>query len=562
MLDCLDATAVRRWCAAGLDALRRHQAEIDQLNVYPVPDGDTGTNLVLTVTSAWEALAAEPDLLAAADESDAQRLTRILRCMARGALLGARGNSGVIVSQILRGTADALADLPAGAALAKGRAVAGALGSAAKAAYGAVADPVEGTVLTVVAAAAAAAHAADTDDLSAVVEAAARAATAALARTPEQLPVLARAGVVDAGGRGLVVLLDALAEVVTGRAMPAPAPTRRSLVSTMLRERGSATYEYEVQYLLDATRDAVGSLTGALGGLGDSLVIVGAGGDSEITTWNVHVHVNDVGAAVEAGVEAGRPYRITVTRFADQMATPAAAGQPPPERVADPGRRAVVVITRGAGLAAILTGEGATVVDAGASVEGGETGSPSTVDLLDAIRATGAGEVVVLPNDKNVQGVANAAAEEARAEGVRVAVLPTRSSVQALAALAVRDPSRRFDDEVIAMAEVVGACRFAEVTVATREALTVAGRCQPGDVLALVEGEVLLIGSDLSATCATLLDRMLDGGGEMVTLVLGSGAPADLGDSLLRYLNHHRPFVEVQMYDGGQPHYPLLVGVE
>jgi len=220
------------------------------------------------------------------------------------------------------------------------------------------------------------------------------------------------------------------------------------------------------------------------------------------------------------------------------------------------------VITRGAGLAAILTGEGATVVDAGASVEGGETGSPSTFDLLDAIRATGAGEVVVLPNDKNVQGVANAAAEEARAEGVRVAVLPTRSSVQALAALAVRDPSRRFDDEVIAMAEVVGACRFAEVTVATREALTVAGRCQPGDVLALVEGEVLLIGSDLSATCATLLDRMLDGGGEMVTLVLGSGAPADLGDSLLRYLNHHRPFVEVQLYDGGQPHYPLLVGVE
>jgi DAK2 domain fusion protein YloV len=563
VLDCLDATAVRRWCAAGLDALRRHQAEIDQLNVYPVPDGDTGTNLVLTVTSAWEALVAEPDLLAAADESDAQRLARILRCMARGALLGARGNSGVIVSQILRGTADALADLPAGAALAKGRAVAGALSSAAKAAYGAVAEPVEGTVLTVVAAAAAGAHAADTDDLSAVVEAAARAATAALARTPEQLPVLARAGVVDAGGRGLVVLLDALAEVVTGRSMPAPASTRRSLVSTMLRERGSAAYEYEVQYLLDATTDAVESLTAALGGLGDSLVIVGAGGDSEITTWNVHVHVNDVGAAVEAGVDAGRPYRITVTRFADQMAVSAGtAVTAPPERVTEPDHRAVVVVTRGAGLAAILTAEGATVVDAGASVEGGETGSPSTFDLLDAIRATGAGEVMLLPNDTNVQGVANAAAAEARVEGIRVAVLPTRSPVQALAALAVRDASRQFDDEVIAMAEVVGACRFAEVTVATREALTVAGRCQPGDVLALVEGEVLLIGSDLSATCATLLDRMLDGGGEMVTLILGSGAPADLADSLGRYLADHRPFVEVQTYDGGQPHYPLLVGVE
>jgi DAK2 domain fusion protein YloV len=549
VLDRLDATAVRRWCAAGLDALRRHQVEIDELNVYPVPDGDTGTNLVLTVASAWDALDAQPDAGSAAD-GEIARLARVLRCMARGALLGARGNSGVIVSQILRGTADALADVPA----ARGRAMADALAAAAKAAYAAVAEPVEGTVLSVATAAAASALAADTDDLAAVVRAAAEGAAHALARTPEQLPVLARAGVVDAGGRGLVVLLDALVEVVTGQA-PATAPLarvardRRRL--TVARETGSANYGYEVQFLLDAADDAVEQLKLALADLGDSLVIVGTGGSGggAVPTWNVHVHVNDVGAAIEAGVEAGRPHRISVTRFADQ------SGVVPPSTV-DADARGVVVVARGAGLIDVFAAEGAVVVD------GGPTHNPSTMQVLDAIRATGAGQVALLPNDGNVHAVAAAAAEEARATGIEVGVIPTRSPVQALAAIAVRDAARRFHDDVIAMAEAAGACRYAEVTRATKEALTVAGRCQPGDVLALVEGEVNLIDHDLRGACATLLDRMLGGGGELVTLILGADAPADLGDFLTRHVRERWPFVEVHPYQGGQPHYPLLVGVE
>jgi hypothetical protein len=556
VLDTLDAAAVRRWCAAGLAALRRHQVEIDQLNVYPVPDGDTGTNLVLTFTSAWQALVAEPESLTTADgappETDADRLARILRCMARGALLGARGNSGVIVSQILRGTADALALAPA----AKGRALADALTAATKAAYAAVAEPVEGTVLSVVTAAAAAASAADTDDLAAVVHAAARAATIALARTPEQLPVLARAGVVDAGGRGLVVLLDALAEVVTGRVVDSHASSTGPRALVTARESGSSAYEYEVQYLLDATVAAVDALKPVLAALGDSLVIVGAGGDDEVTTWNVHVHVNDVGAAIEAGIVSGRPYRITVTRFADQGVPVGEQPTEPGPTPVDDAARGLVVVARGDGLGAIFAAEGAVVVD------GGITSCPSTADLLDAIRASGAGRVVLLPNDKNVHGVASAAAEEVRAAGVRVAVVPTRSPVQALAAMAVRDPSRRFDDEVIAMAEAAGACRFAEVTVATKEALTVAGRCEPGDILALVEGEVNLIGPELVSTCLILLDRMLAAGGELVTLVLGAGAPPHLAETLQQHIAEHWTFIEVQCYDGGQPHYPLLVGVE
>ncbi|MEU6076705.1 DAK2 domain-containing protein [Micromonospora sp. NPDC047074] len=537
MLDTLDAAAVRRWCAGGLVALRRHQGEIDELNVYPVPDGDTGTNMVLTLTSAQQALAMG---LGTLPEDGPTPHGHALRLMARGALLGARGNSGVILSQILRGFADAVAPLPA----VRGRALAAALRDATAAAYAAVARPVEGTVLSVVAAAAHAAERADSDDLRAVARAASGGAARALARTPEQLPALARAGVVDAGGRGLCLLLDALVEVVTGESPehPAPAPRPVRPPATAVRETGSEEYAYEVQFLLDAGPEAVDRLRVELAALGDSLVVVGDG-TAGTGTWNVHVHVNDVGAAIEAGVVAGRPHRISVTRFADQPATTARM---------EPDGRAAVVVATGTGIAELFAGEGATVVP----------GNPSIGELLDAVRATGAARVVVLPNDPDTQAVANAAAREAHALGVRVSVVPTRSPVQALAALAVRDPARRFADDVIAMAEAAGACRYAEVCYARREALTVAGPCRPGDVLALVEGEVHLIGADLTDTCAAVVDRMLGGGGELVTLLSGADAPEGLAEAVREHVAHRWPFVEVQAYRGGQPHFPLLVGVE
>ncbi|MFK3980193.1 DAK2 domain-containing protein [Micromonospora sp. NPDC050397] len=615
MLETLDAAAFRRWCAGGLAALERHRAEIDELNVYPVPDGDTGTNLVLTLTSAQRALAL--DLDGTTPERD-DRLefaqlhrsphARVLRLMARGALHGARGNSGVILSQILRGLADTLAPEP----VVRGRDLARALRAASTAAYAAVAKPVEGTVLSVVAAAAEAATTADTDDLPTVARAAATGGARALARTPGQLPALARSGVVDAGGRGLCVLLDALVEVVTGAPPERPAaaapPTPRPPV-TVARETGAETYAYEVQFLLDAEPEAVERMRAVLAGLGDSLVVVGDEAEpGRVGTWNVHVHVNDIGAAVEAGVEAGRPYHISVVRFADQelrpvpepgeahpadadhaaratavteaapgfvrpAAVPAAATAPAPTQRpgaasaqrsgAAPTRRSgaapterrgrsAVVVADGLGLAELLTGEGATVVP----------GNPSTGELLGAIRSTGAARVVVLPNDPDTQAVASVAAREAHEIGIKVSVVPTRSPVQALAALAVRDPARRFEDDVIAMAEAAGACRYGEVCHASREALTVAGRCQPGDVLALVEGEVHLIGTDLVSTSVALLDRMLGGGGELVTLLLGADAPAGLAEAVRDHVSGRWPFVEVHDYPGGQPFYPLLVGIE
>jgi hypothetical protein len=272
-------------------------------------------------------------------------------------------------------------------------------------------------------------------------------------------------------------------------------------------------------------------------------VVVGGHG-----LFNVHVHVNDVGAAVEAGLDAGRPFRITVTRFVDQLAGPPPAG----------GRtgRAVVAVAPGAGLHELLGASGAAVVD------GGPTSGPSTAELLAAVRAAAAAEVVLLPNDPGSLAVASAAAAAAREEGFHVAVLPTRSAVQGLAALAVADPDRPFEDDVAAMAEAAGSTRFGEVTVAVREAVTMAGICRPGDVLGLLEGDVALLGADVEAVALELVDRMLAGGGELVTVVTGHDAPSGAGDRLRTTVEHRHPAVEVVVYDGGQPHFPLLLGVE
>jgi len=544
VLRALDPTGVRGWCAAVVEALAAHQQEIDDLNVYPVPDGDTGTNLALTAQAA-------ATTLGSAEPPDA---AGCLALLARGAVLGARGNSGVILSQILRGLADAC---PAGTLL-DGAALAAGLERAAELAYAAVAEPVEGTILSVARAAALAAGAVRDADLCAVAEAAAQAATQAVARTPSQLPELARAGVVDAGGRGLAVVLEALRTVVSGRPGNLPAPRRVARDRQVLeaaRETGSATYGYEVQYLLAATEDAVARLRLELAELGDSVVVVGTGDG----LWNVHVHVNDVGAAVESGVEAGRPFRITVTRFADQHAAAGGPGADAAEPAAEPPHAgsAIVAMAPGEGLSHLFEAEGVVVVAGGP----GE-GSPSTGSVLAAIAGTGAARVVVLPNDGNLTAVAGAAAEQARSDGVRVAVVPSRSPVQGLAAVAVHDAARRFDDDVIAMAEAAAATRYAGITVAVRNAITMAGQCTAGDVLGLVEGDVVLIGQSVEAVSRELTDRLLVTGGELVTLIVGADAPAGLGEALERHLVATHPEVDVVVYDGGQPLYPLLLGVE
>ncbi|WP_067169517.1 DAK2 domain-containing protein [Microtetraspora niveoalba] len=525
MLEVLDPPAVRRWSRLCADALGRARAEIDALNVFPVPDGDTGTNLHLTVLSAAEAVAGLP--------GDAGR-DRTWQTLAQGALLGARGNSGVIVSQAIRGLAEVL-----GRADGRGADLRRALARAAEMARDAVVRPVEGTVLTVLAAAAEAVRHAS-DDLGEVARIAAEEARGALRRTTGQLDVLARNHVVDAGGAGLVIILETLAEVVSGafsERHEVPAPAVRATAEAARGQAREAAPGYEVMYLLDAPEEAVGRLRAELDALGDSLVIVGGDG-----LWNVHVHVDDAGAAIEAALAAGRPHRIRVTHLGGRVHEPAPV-------------RGVVAVAAGDGLAALFRQAGAVVVRR----EPGAT--PPLAAVLAAVREAGS-EVAVLPNDNAAQAVAAAAAEIAREEGLTVSVLPTRASVQGLAALAVHDPLRRFDDDVVAMTDAAGHTRHGHVWVADREAVTSAGLCRPGDVLGVVDGDVALIGTALADVAVRVVDRMMSSSSEMVTLVTGAEPSAELAGAVQDRLARVRPDVEVVVYEGGQGGYPLLIGVE
>ncbi|MGV9246965.1 DAK2 domain-containing protein [Streptomyces sp. NPDC003710] len=550
----LDALAVRTWCGLALKALGRAREEIDAINVYPVADGDTGTNLYLTVESAAAAVEA---VFAGYEAGGTERptLADAVRAMAHGALIGARGNSGTILAQLLRGMAQVLA-ADGESAHTDARGLRLALRRAADSARHAVAHPVEGTVLTVASAAADAAVGAE-ESCAGVARAAYEGARAALAETPGQLAVLERAGVVDAGGRGLVAVLAALVETFTGEALPAPGgPGAYARVNGGFRvgseECAGAPADgggpaYEVIYLLEADDEAVARLRERLDALGDSLVVVGGDG-----LWNVHVHVDDAGAAVEAGVEAGRPYRIRITHFAAGDVHTTRAARPPRERA----QRAVVAVVPGEGLAGLYQEAGATTVLA----RPGEP--PASGELVQAVRRAHAREVVLLPNDADLRHTAAAAAEQARTEGIRVALIPTRSAVQGIAALAVHEPERRFDEDVVAMTSAAGATRYAEVAVAERQSWTMAGICQAGDVLGLIDGDVAVIGSDVTATAETVLDRMLAAGGEMVTLVLGDEAPETVAAHLEARVRESYLAVDTVVYRGGRQGPLLLIGVE
>jgi uncharacterized protein len=531
----LDLAVVSRFADMATDALGAAREEIDALNVYPVADGDTGTNMFLTLSAACDAL----------HEADPHDRTAALEAFARGALLGARGNSGVILAEMLGAVARRLARQ---AVEPTAVVVAEALQQAAEASYAAVGIPVEGTILTVCRAASDAAMervkvtGARTGE---VLCAAAAAARDALARTPEQLSVLRDAGVVDAGGRGLSAILDAAETALTGR-RPTPVAPRVGSQHTIPSPQPGAPAcpdgpAFEVMYLLDATPDAVTLLRERLAALGESLVITG----SE-PLWNVHVHVDDAGAAVEAGIEAGRPHRIRVSHLETVAPTPARTG------------RRVVAVAAGAGLRALFEEAGAVVVD------GGPGRRPSTGALLEAIRATNAAEVVVLPNDSDSVRAAAVAARTAETDdGIRVAVVPSYAQVQGLAALAVHEPGRTFDGDVLEMTATARHARHGAVTIAAKRAMTMAGPCEIGDVLGVVDGDFVVVGHDLASVATDVLGRLLGAGGEMVTVVSGAGADdPELARVCAAWVEANHPTVDVMVYDGGQDRYPLLMSVE
>ncbi len=541
-LEHLGAGDLRAVVTAYRDALKAHREAINGLNVYPVPDGDTGTNMALTLESVVAEL-----------EGAGQSMASVCDAVARGSLMGARGNSGVILSQILRGLTSVLRD----AERADGEVVARALKAAAEGAYQAVGRPVEGTILTVVREAAEAAAGARADAaLVEVLDAARAEGAASLGRTPELLDVLRQAGVGDAGGSGFLLLLDAALSVVDGRPLPEPAavPVGRSAAhppaSSDVETPGGP--RYEVMFLLEAPDEAVPALRTAWEAIGDSIAVVGGEG-----IWNCHVHTDDIGAAVEAGIDAGRPRQIRVTDLAGQVQEQgwvARAAAPASERPAVAGTTAVVAVASGDGLHRLFRSLGATEV-----VAGGQSMNPSTAELLDAVEATGAEQVVVLPNNSNIMAVAEQL-DGLTARTVRV--VPSEGVAEGLAALLALDPRAGAEENAKAMAAAAAAVVAGEVTRAVRSSSCAAGPIAAGDWLGMGPGGIEVVEESAAAAAIALLGVLAEDRHELVTLIEGEEAAADDTSRITGWLAEHRPDLAVEVHHGGQPLYPYLLGIE
>ena len=556
VLEVFGAEALRDTVITFRDTMKRHAAGINLLNVYPVPDGDTGTNMSRTL----DAVVTE---LEGADHA----LEPTCEAISHGSLMGARGNSGVILSQILRGLVTTLRTATPGSATK----VAAALKAASVASYEAVLKPIEGTILTVVRETADAAQRAASDGatLAAMLHVARAAGRKALANTPGQLPVLKDAGVVDAGGAGFMLLMDAALHVVDGEPLPEPSeasgPSQEQLDAVSHRASTSGEVDvselrYEVMFLLNIDDAKSKEFMQAWGKIGDSIVVVGGDG-----LYNCHVHTNDIGAAIEAPLElGGKPFKIRVTDLFEEMeeehaqreAQMSAAAKRPSAVSALPAVEcAVVAICSGDGLAELFGQMGVQGV-----VTGGQTLNPSTAELLDAVEHMNSQQVIILPNNKNIIPVANQVNALTKKE---VRVVPTCSMPEALAALVSYDPEADVDANCEAMSDAAKSVATGEVTQAVRDTNTDAGAVKNGDWIGLVRGDgVVAIGSTMVVAATQLLDQLLSGNGELLTVITGNLATARATEEIIAYMADKHPGVEVEVHLGGQPLYPFLFGVE
>ncbi len=554
------------WITAFRDGLRTNQAAMNRLNVYPVPDGDTGTNMALTI----EAVVAE---LASTATAGPPSMASVCQAIAHGSLMGARGNSGVILCQILRGLST---ECRAHEAV-DGVVLAAALTAASAGAYGAVMKPIEGTILTVArgAAEAAAEVAGPSTSLLDVAEAARRGAADALAQTPDMLPVLKAAGVVDSGGTGYLVLLDALLHHLDGRAIPTVEAPGSALPPDPLaddasnhhvghgssgsgeRTAGVEELRYEVMYFLEAPDASIGGFKDAWAAIGDSIVVVGGEG-----LWNCHIHTDDVGAAIEVALDIGRPRKIRVTDLHEEVeeerwvreATGASIVDEPPH-VNDPCETAIVVVASGEGNRRLFLSLGVQRV-----VTGGQSMNPSTAQLLEAVEACPATSVVILPNNKNIIPVAEQISALTKKS---VRVIGTRGVTDGLAAAMQYDPQGNIEDNTASMRTAAANVVSGEITVAVRDSTSDAGPIFEGDHLGLTRvGGIVVVQRELSDACTGLLSAIVGDGHEIVTVIEGEGASSGVTRTITEWLADNRPGVVAEVHHGGQPLYPYLFGVE
>ena len=528
-----ETETVRALARGALAALERSRQRIDDLNVYPVPDGDTGTNLTLTGRSVVEALEQAPD-------GDRAALARLVT---RSALMGARGNSGVILSQIVRGAAETLGE----AAEIDCEAVCRALRSACDAAYRAVRRPVEGTMLSVIRELAEEGEAQRGDGVSAAGLLAALVARgeAAVARTPEQLAVLREAGVVDAGGAGLLEIVRGIAATLAGEELPELEDAHDEIGLDAIHQELSR-FRYCTVFVVEGERLDRDALERELDAMGDSLLVVG-----DAAAVKVHVHTDDPGRALSLGTAAGTIAGVEIANMHEQTAQRA-------ERLlelvhdADPAVCGAIAVVAGEGNANLFRGLGATRI-----VEGGQTMNPSTAELVAAIDESPEPEVVVLPNNSNV---IMSAEQAARLAGKPVQVVHAASLQSGLAAMVAFDAARPASENAGEMRDALAAVATGEIAIASRDASLNGFVVHTGAYLGLVGDEAIAVGDDFDAVARAVVERLLSEPRDVLTLLAGADAPAL--EELRSYVHDRHPELEVEVQAGGQPHYPLLVAAE
>ncbi|MBI3976921.1 MAG: DAK2 domain-containing protein [Chloroflexi bacterium] len=540
-----DGRGLKRAVEVATAALERQAAVVNALNVFPVPDGDTGTNMLLTLRSSLAEAAGSTESAGA-----------LAAQLARGGLMGARGNSGVILSQIVRGFARALE----GRETFGPRELAAGFALAAQAAYEAVSRPVEGTMLTVAREMArAACAAADADgDIVGVLAAATATGRAAVANTPNQLAILREAGVVDAGGQGLLVLVEAVLRFARGESVeiplqePATVLDIQALPSLHAHVEAGGVYGYCTEFVVQATTEAIdlAALRAGIEAIGDSTLVVG---DQRVA--RVHLHTFDPGRALTYAVGLGTLHRIKIEnmqeqyeRFRQEEPAMPGAGRRPDRGVA------VVAVAAGPGLTRVLQSLGAAAI-----VGGGQAANPSAEELLRAIEAVPAAEVIILPNNKNVVLAAQQAIGLAEK---RACVVPSQNVPQGIAALLALRAEAGMEENCTAMTEAMAAVQVAEVTSAVRAAqmngLTVAA----GETIGLINGQLVTAGPDATSVVLDLLARLGADRRELITIYTGEGVGHPGADDLRDRVRHCFPGPTVELVDGGQPHYPFILSVE
>jgi DAK2 domain fusion protein YloV len=552
-----DGTHVLAALRASAAWLEGHRASVDALNVFPVPDGDTGTNMALTLGAA----------LRQAENAAPPTVGTVAEGAARGALMGARGNSGVILSQLLHGFARAVRDQHhiGAAELAAG------LSAAAEAARRSVTTPVEGTILTVATAAATAAAAAAErgHDLVAVLDAALEETRAAVARTPEQLPILREARVVDAGAQGYLLVIEGAARYLHGLPVSVDQPTATDAALHMAHVAHGDDYGYCTEFAVVGPDLDLATIRDAVAQLGESTLVVGDEG-----LMHIHVHTADPGRVLSYAAPLGRLHQVKIESMQEQhdrfvaqagAAAPRTADGAPPGAVeadrpplvrqtAIPGRTGVVAVAPGEGLAAVFRSLGADIV-----VPGGQTMNPSTEELLTAIDTLPQHDVLLLPNNDNVL----AAAAQARALSRKaVTIVPTRTVPQGTAALVAYSPDRDAASNAAAMEEAAAGVRTAEITVAVRDAQLEGLAVRAGEVLGVLDGRPVCAGTDRDAVALDLLERMGARDADVLTLYYGRDVTEQEAHALARRVRERYGGPDVEVISGGQPHYPYIMSIE